>query len=52
MLAIDGEMTVEGEEGRARIIFHHANKAGIGERHGDAVVRFHEIENLEVKAFD
>ena len=50
MLAVDGEMTVKREKGRAGIILHHADEAGIGEGHGNAMIFFHEIENLEMKS--
>ncbi len=52
MLTIDGEVTVQGENCRVRIILHHADEAGVSKGHGDTVVFFHETENLVVKSFN
>ena len=45
-MAVDGEIAVEGEEGRAGIVFDHANEAGVGEGHGEVAVGFHEVKDM------
>lgn len=45
LLPINGKITVEREDGRAGIFFHHAYQAGIGEGHGDVAIGFHEIKD-------
>ena len=44
LLAVDGEVAVEGEKNRARILFDHDDEASISQGHGNISVRRHKFE--------